>query len=192
MQPYLDEQLMQLIKDKQSFALRILYDRYVRLVHSFAVKSGAGSDASFAQDVVQLVFTRIWTTEKGYDSSKGQFVNWLITVTRNITIDQLRKQRKQELLVSFDQESAEIEHISMNARDELQEVVSRKLLKQEIEAAYRYLSENQVQLIRLFYWEGYTLSEIANRNGEPLGTVKSRLHQALKMLRKHLTSEGED
>ncbi|NHN28564.1 sigma-70 family RNA polymerase sigma factor [Paenibacillus sp. S3N08] len=183
---------MQLIKDKQSFALRILYDRYVRLVYSYAVKSGAGSDASFAQDVVQLVFTRIWTTDKGYDPSKGHFVNWLITVTRNITIDQLRKQRKQELLVSFDQGIAELEQTSLNARNELQEVVSRKLLKQEIEAAYRYLTVNQVLLIRLFYWEGYTLSEIADRNREPLGTVKSRLHQALKMLRKHLTPEGED
>jgi RNA polymerase sigma factor (sigma-70 family) len=190
-QPYPDEQLMQLIKEKQSFALRILYDRYVRLVYSFAVKSGAGSDASFAQDVVQLVFTRIWTTDKGYDPAKGQFVNWLITVTRNITIDQLRKQRKQELLVSFDHEIAEMEYAALSGKDELQETVSRRLLKQEIEAAYRYLSDNQVQLIRHFYWEGYTLSEIASRNGEPLGTVKSRLHQALKMLRKHLTPEGE-
>jgi RNA polymerase sigma factor (sigma-70 family) len=190
-QPYADEQLMQLIKDKQSFALRILYDRYVRLVYSFAVKSGAGNDASFAQDVVQLVFTKIWTTDKGYDPSKGHFVNWLITVTRNITIDQLRKQRKQELLVSFDQDSVEIDYLSMNTKDELQEVVSRKLLKQEIESAYKYLTDNQVLLLRDFYWEGYTLSEIANRNGEPLGTVKSRLHQTLKMLRKHLIPEGE-
>ncbi|MEK3915179.1 RNA polymerase sigma factor [Paenibacillus sp. FSL H7-0331] len=191
MQPYPDEQLMQLIQEKQSFALRILYDRYVRLVYSYAVKSGAGNDASFAQDIVQLVFTRIWTSNKGYDPTKGQFVNWLITVTRNITIDQLRKQRKQEVLVSFDYEIPETEHTALSGRDELQETVARRLLKQQIEAAYPHLSDNQVQLIRHFYWEGYTLSEIAARNGEPIGTVKSRLHQALKTLRKHLSPEGE-
>jgi RNA polymerase sigma factor (sigma-70 family) len=191
-QPYPDEQLMQLIKEKQSFALRILYDRYMRLVYSFAVKSGAGSDTQFAQDVVQLVFTRIWTMNKNYDSSKGQFVNWLITVTRNITIDQLRKQRKQELLVPFENETAEMVLAAVNGQDELQDEVSRRLLKQQIEGAYQYLTDNQVQLVRHFYWEGYTLSEIAERNGEPLGTVKSRLHQALKILRKHLTSDGEE
>jgi RNA polymerase sigma factor (sigma-70 family) len=191
-QPYPDEQLMQLIQEKQSFALRILYDRYMRLVYSFAVKSGAGSDAQFAQDIVQLVFTRIWTMNKNYDASKGQFVNWLITVTRNITIDQLRKQRKQELLVPFENETAELQLAALYDNDKLQDEVSRRLLKQQIEGAYRYLTENQVQLIRNFYWQGYTLSEIADLNGEPLGTVKSRLHQALKILRKHLTADGEE
>ena len=47
-----------------------------------------------AREIVQLVFTRLWTTEKGYDASKGAFVNWMITITRNITIDCLRKKRQ--------------------------------------------------------------------------------------------------
>ncbi|MDF2963091.1 MAG: sigma-70 family polymerase sigma factor [Paenibacillus sp.] len=192
MQLYSDEQLMQQIKEKQSAALRMLYERYVRLVYSFAVKSGAGRDPQFVQDIVQMVFTRIWTTEKGYDPSKGQFVNWLITVTRNVTIDQLRKQRKQERLVSFNNEMTEAELALYYGQEELQDAVSRSLLKQRIEAAYCFLSESQVQLIRLFYWEGYTLSEIAEKNGEPLGTVKSRLHQALKTLRKQLKPDREE
>jgi RNA polymerase sigma-70 factor (ECF subfamily) len=54
------------------------------------------------------------------------------------------------------------------------------------------LSDSQTSLIQAFYWEGYTLSEIADRNGEPLGTVKSRLHQTLKILRKHMKSAGEE
>ncbi|TDF96616.1 sigma-70 family RNA polymerase sigma factor [Paenibacillus piri] len=192
MQQYSDEQLMQQIKEKQSAALRILYDRYVRLVYSFVLKSGAGGDPQFVQDIVQLVFTRIWTTETGYDPGKGQFVNWLITVTRNITIDQLRKRRKQERLVPFDNESTEAELADYYRQDMLQDAVSRMMLKQQIEAAYRFLSNSQVQLIRDFYWDGYTLNEIAERNGEPLGTVKSRLHQALKTLRKQLKPDGEE
>ncbi|NOU95335.1 sigma-70 family RNA polymerase sigma factor [Paenibacillus sp. LMG 31456] len=191
-QLYSDEQLMQQIKEKQSAALRMLYERYVRLVYSFAVKSGAGSDPQFAQDIVQMVFTRIWTTEKGYDSSKGQFVNWLITVTRNVTIDQLRKQRKQECLVSFDHSSTEAELAGFYKQDVLQDAISRMLLKQQLEAAYSFLTESQVKLIRHFYWEGYTLNEIAENYGEPLGTVKSRLHQALKTLRKQLKPDGEE
>jgi RNA polymerase sigma-70 factor (ECF subfamily) len=191
-QQYSDEQLMQQIKEKQSSALRMLYERYVKLVYSFAIKSGAGNDTQFVQDIVQMVFTRIWTTEKGYDASKGQFVNWLITVTRNVTIDQIRKRRKQERLVSFDNESTEAELAEYYKQDELQDAVSRMLLKQQIEAAYCFLSESQIKLIRHFYWEGYTLSEIADKYGEPLGTVKSRLHQALKTLRKQLKPDREE
>jgi RNA polymerase sigma factor (sigma-70 family) len=191
-QPYTDEQLMQLIKEKQSFALRILYERYVRLVYSYAVKSGAGNDPQFAQDVVQLVFTRLWTTERSFDPSKGKFINWLLTITRNITVDQLRKLRGQGRLVSFDDELTEAELASFDMQDELQDTVARRLFKEQIVAAYRYLTESQEQLIRRFYWEGYTLNEIAKHNGEPLGTVKSRLHQALKTLRKQLKSYGEE
>lgn len=176
---------MQLIKEKQSFALRILYDRYVRLVYSFAVKSGG--DPQYAQDIVQLVFTRLWTMEKGYDPDKGKFVNWLLTVTRNIVIDQLRKQRNENTTVSYDERTLDTGHSPIHGRDELEDEITRRLLKDEIEAAYRYLSASQVQLIKLLYWEGYTLNEIAGHIGEPLGTVKSRLHQALKTLRKHLT-----
>lgn len=175
---------MQLIKEKQSFALRILYDRYVRLVYSFAVKSGG--DPQYAQDIVQLVFTRLWTTEQGYDPSKGKFINWLLTVTRNIVIDQMRKQRNQTQTISYDELILDPGHTSLGEIYALDDEISRRLLKDEIEQAYRYLSVNQIQLIKLLYWEGYTLTEIAGKIGEPLGTVKSRLHQALKTLRRHL------
>jgi len=191
-QLYSDEQLMRQIKEKQSAALSTLYERYVRLVYSFAVKSGAGDDPQLVQDIVQLVFTRIWTTEKGYDPSKGRFVNWLITVTRNITIDQLRKRRKQERHISFYDDSTGAELPDLYMQDKLHDTVSQTLLKQQIEAAYCYLSESQVRLIRLFYWEGYTLNEIAEMNMEPVGTVKSRLHQALKTLRKQLKPDREE
>ncbi|ULL17524.1 sigma-70 family RNA polymerase sigma factor [Paenibacillus sp. H1-7] len=189
MQTYTDEQLMQLIREKHSFALRMLYDRYVRLVYSFAVKSGV--DAQLAHDIVQQVFTRIWVTEKGYDSGKGQFVNWLLTITRNMTIDHLRKQRNQQRFVSYEV-ITDSELGAGRPENCLQDTVSMRMLKDEIKSAYRYLSEKQIQLLRLFYWEGYTLSEIAESKGEPLGTVKNRLHQTLKTLRQHLKSYGEE
>lgn len=187
-QHYSDEQLMELIKAKQSEALHALYDRYARLVYSFAMK--ARKDPEFARDVVQLVYTRIWTTESGYDPAKGLFVNWLLTVTRNLTIDQLRKLRKQSALVPLEHGiEAELGATEVHP---FADPVSRKLFKQQLEEAYRYMSEQQIELIRLFYWEGYTLSEIAEMLEEPLGTVKSRLHQSLKLLRKHMTSWREE
>ncbi|CAG7644462.1 sigma-70 family RNA polymerase sigma factor [Paenibacillus allorhizosphaerae] len=182
MQQFSDEQLMRMIMEKQSTALEEMYDRYAKLVYSFAMK--ANRDTQFAKEVVQLVFTRLWTTTKGYDPQKGQFVNWLLTVTRNISIDQLRKLRKQAAVVPY--EPSAWERLPDHPHEHPEEIVSRKWRKQHIELAYRYLSDSQVRLIQALYWEGYTLSEIAEQSGEPLGTVKSRLHQTLKILRKHL------
>lgn len=141
---------MELIKAKQSEALHVLYDRYVKLVYSFAMK--ARKDPEFARDVVQLVYTRIWTTESGYDPAKGLFVNWLLTVTRNLTIDQLRKLRKQSALVPLEHRSEA--ELSAPEVHPFADPVSRKLFKQQLEEAYRYMSEHQIKLIRLFYWEG--------------------------------------
>ncbi|TMV49060.1 sigma-70 family RNA polymerase sigma factor [Paenibacillus mesophilus] len=191
MRQYSDEQLMRMIMDKDSGALEEMYDRYARLVYSFAMKTNKDTqDAQFAKDVVQLVFTRLWTTEIGYDAQKGLFVNWLLTITRNIAIDQLRKLKKHAAVVPF--EPSAWEQLPDHMQPQPEEVVSRKWLKQSIEHAYRHLSDSQVSLIQSFYWEGYTLSEIADRNREPIGTVKSRLHQTLKILRKHMESVREE
>ncbi|TBL78213.1 RNA polymerase sigma factor [Paenibacillus thalictri] len=188
MQQYSDEQLMRMILNKQSDALETMYDRYARLVYSFAIKTC--KDQQLAKEIVQLVFTRLWTTEKGYDAAKGLFINWLLTITRNICIDQLRKLRRQPHIVPI--ETSVWEKLQEKSLIRPEEAASRRWLKEHIEKAYEHLSDSQVRLIRSFYWEGYTLSEIAEHNQEPLGTVKSRLHQALKILRKHLAPLREE
>ncbi|MDA5111065.1 RNA polymerase sigma factor [Brevibacillus thermoruber] len=83
------------------------------------------------------------------------------------------------------------EHIPDYSASNPADVVSRKLLREEMEKAYRYLSPSQVELIRSLYWEGYSFSEIACMRNEPIGSIKSRLHQALKVLRNHLVPEME-
>jgi RNA polymerase sigma factor (sigma-70 family) len=180
-----DWELMRLVMDNHRPALEEIYDRYARLIYSFALKSAKQEDA--ARDILQLVFTRLWSTQKGYDPAKGQFVNWLLTITRNIAIDQLRKEKNHTRLVNMETEQWELIADSSNNRPE--EAASQTLLREQIRSAYQFLSENQVRLIEHFYWEGYTLSELAEKYGEPLGTIKSRLHQTLKILRKHLQAE---
>jgi RNA polymerase sigma-70 factor (ECF subfamily) len=97
-----DGELMQLVLAKNRAAFEQLYDRYVKLVYSFALKSVKREQA--AREIVQHVFTRLWTTESGYDASKGQFVNWLLTITRNMTIDYLRKERRHDAAVPIEPE----------------------------------------------------------------------------------------
>lgn len=181
-----DKELMDLIRNRDRSAFEQLYDRYVKLVYSFALKSAKNEQS--AKDIVQLVFTRLWTTERSYDPAKGQFANWLITVTRNMTIDYIRKQRKHGAPVSI--EPGEWANIP-DDRSTPEEEINRKCVRELVREAYRQLSEQQIKLIDRLYWEGYTLSEIAEMNDEPLGTIKSRLHQTLKVLRKHMATQKE-
>ncbi|GGA03322.1 DNA-directed RNA polymerase sigma-70 factor [Paenibacillus marchantiophytorum] len=182
-----DGELMKLVMGKNHLALEELYDRYAKLVYSFALKSMKEEQA--AREIVQLVFTRLWTTEKGFDASKGAFVNWVITVTRNITIDYLRQKRKLDQVIRFEPKEWENELVSGDPDPDL--IMTRKWIGEQIHEAYVHLSESQIQLIDMMYWQGYSLSEIATRMNEPLGTIKSRLHQCLKILRKHLTAVRE-
>lgn len=187
MQNWSDADLMQLVMQKHRPALEELYDRYIKLVYSFALKST--QDEQHARNIVQAVFTRLWTSESGYSAEKGLFVNWLLTITRNITIDHLRREKRNQRFVPVSPEKWE--HIPDHSANNPADVLSRKLIREQMEQAYRYLSQSQIELIQSLYWEGYSLSEIAQMRNEPLGTIKSRLHQTLKILRNHLIPEME-
>lgn len=188
MQNKSDAELMRAVLNKQREALEELYDRYIRLVYSFALK--ATKNEGRTRMIVQLVFTRLWTTEKGYDESKGNFANWLLTITRNCMIDEVRRDKKHQNQIQWSPKRWE----QLNDQDEKnnpESFVLNREKKERIHGAFKWLSQSQVQLLQLLYWEGYSLSEIAELNKEPLGTIKSRLHQTLKLLRKHMVFDGE-
>lgn len=187
MPTHTDGELMKLIRMKRREALEQLYDRYGKLVYSFAMRA-AGNEA-LARDIVQLVFTRLWTTRAEYDAAKGSFVSWLLTVTRNIAIDELRRERRHSADTPMERVAEQLEAPeAYNPETDLM----RKSAASEVAIASRQLTAPQRKLIELLYWKGYTLQQIAEMNGEPLGTVKNRLHQALKTLRRHLQSHREE
>lgn len=181
-----DEELIELIVQNHRPALEELYDRYVKLVYSFSIKMTKG-DTEKTKEIVQQVFLRLWTTKRTYSSAHGKFANWLLTITRNIAIDLIRKEQKHQGTVQL--ELNEWQQMQDEQTEDVLQQVSRYLLKQQIQEAKRHLSEPQQRLINLLYWEGYSLSEIAELEQKPLGTIKSRLHQTLKKLRNYFSEE---
>lgn len=177
-----DEELMMLVMSKHRPALEELYDRYVKLIYSFAFKFSNGN-ADSTREMVQLVFLKLWTTKSKYDSSKGKFINWLLTITRNVCVDYIRKDslhiKHNEKIHSY---------VSTELVDPVDEIEQR-LTFNAVSAAKSKLTNAQKRLIDLFYWKGFSLTEIAKMENEPVGTVKSRLHQSLKQLKKHLEVE---
>ncbi len=183
-----DYELMLLIKHKRETALSILYDRYASLIYSFALK--AVNDEVAAREIVQSVFLRLWTTKSDYNPDKGRFKSWLLTITRNITIDWLRKKRNEATRqTTFKPEEVDLLPDLYNLSPE--DKAEKNSEREQIYMAYQHLSKQQIMLLEHFYWQGYSLSELASIYNQPLGTVKNRLHQALKILRRHLTSNWE-
>ncbi|MFC4801306.1 RNA polymerase sigma factor [Neobacillus sp. GCM10023253] len=181
-----DEELIGLIVQKHRPALEELYDRYAKLIYSFSYKIAKG-DTDKTKEIVQHVFLRLWTTKSTYNPAKGQLANWLLTITRNIAIDLIRKEQKHNGTIPL--EPNDMVQIQGQQSEDVLQQVSRNLLKQQIQEAKRHLSEPQQRLINLLYWEGYSLSEIAEIENKPLGTIKSRLHQTLKKLRNYFSEE---
>ena len=173
-----DVELMRLVNENNRQALEELYDRYIKLVYSFVMKFCNGNEDK-TKEIIQLVFLRLWTTNSHYNPAQGSFVNWFFTITRNICIDYLRKEKRH---TQHHQE----EHVEIA---DPANAIDQRVNMNDIATAKNKLPTAQRKLIDLLYWKGYSLSEIAKLEQEPIGTIKSRLHQALKGLRKHLELE---
>lgn len=178
-----DKELMELINQKHRPALEELYKRYIKLIYSFVYKLCNG-DLEKTKEIGQLVFLRLWTTKSSYDASKGNFVNWILTISRNICIDYFRNE---ETHLRF---AGKLEEDRIMKAADVSNEIEKMIDCNDMNEAKKCLTIPQQRLINLLYWKGYTLGEIAEIEQEPIGTIKSRLHQALKQLRKQMSGEG--
>lgn len=158
-------------------ALITLYTQYGNLVFSLAVR--VLREPALAEEITQDVFLKLWRQPDRWNPALGQFSSWLLTITRNAAIDRLRRENRQPSL-AWDAE-AEIDDYTLRTSSAADQVawfdgqLLRKLL--------RGLPREQAELIELAFFEGYTHSELADRLGLPLGTVKTRLRMGMQKLR---------
>ena len=137
-----------------------------------------------AQDVVQDVFIQIWDKAKLYDPAKGKPLTWALTMTRNRSIDRIRAiQRRGRLREDFEKETVVDE--SAGIREALSGVDASEK-NQILRDAVQRLSPEQRKVIELAFFGGLTKNEVANRLGEPLGTVKARARRGLMKLKELL------
>jgi RNA polymerase sigma-70 factor, ECF subfamily len=172
-----DLEIFLAIQAQQVKALDLLYDRYGRLVYTTAVQILGNIEE--AEDVTQETFLRLWQRSEIYQSKRGSLSGFLITLTRSRSIDRVRSrkssqqkvQRIQTLTDCVSAHNPPLEFVTVQERADL------------VRAALQQLSPADRQLLETAYYEELSQSEIAERDGVPLGTVKSRARQALKKLR---------
>lgn len=180
-----DADLMDALGQGEAEALEALYDRYSSLVFSVGLRMLR--DPQLAEDVVQEVFVRLWRQPASFDPERGRFISWLMSVTRNRALDELRRISRRTR--TEDRESDEHPLDALPTHDRMDDpVLGVELLEQRevVQAAMTRLPPEQRRVIELAYFSGLTQTEISDVTGEPLGTVKTRTRLGMQKLREAL------
>lgn len=179
---------MQAIGRQEMGAFETLYDRYSRLVVSTAYRV-VGSMQS-VEDVAQEVFVRLWRQPERYVEERGRFLGWLLSVTRNRAIDEVRSRRRRPLNESDVGDPEQGGPITDRTESEpaARDMARSDLVDQRamVRAALAELPDEQRIALELAYFGGLTQVEIAEKSGTPLGTVKTRIRLGMRKLREAL------
>jgi RNA polymerase sigma-70 factor (ECF subfamily) len=175
-----DRELIERLKRRDAHAMADLYDRFGRLVYSviFAIVR----DKGIAEDLLQETFLRIWNRVAAFDAERGAFGPWLLAVARNRAIDHIRSAGARIDRNAFEFEEREHPSLFIDTEREFQKMDQANVIR----AALDRLNENHRRVIELAYYEGLSQTEMAEKLGQPLGTVKTWVRSALKKLRDEL------
>ena len=172
-----DDELLSLMLRRREAALGAIYDRYGRLVYTVALR--ITGDRETAEEVVQDVFQNVWQAAGSFQPGVGTFSAWLMGITRHRAIDATRSKRER----ARDREQTLDLDFTTGQEPGIEREVAQGLLRDAVLDALGQLPPNQRQAIELAYYGNLTRAEIAERLGEPLGTVKTRLRLGLLKLR---------
>lgn len=172
--PLSDGALLELVAGRDQPAMTEIFRRYGGLVYSIALR--VLKDRGQAEDLVQEVFFQLWRNPGAFHPNRGALGAWLLVVARNRAIDSIRRRRPTD---SLD------DHVLPSAAN-LADEAERDAMMRKVKAAMSNLPSEQRAPLELAYFEGLTQSEIAERTGDPLGTVKTRIRLALTTLRRSL------
>lgn len=187
-----DTRLMQRVTagDEADAALAELYDRYAARVFGVCVR--ILNEAQMAEDALQEVFVRVWERAHLFDASRGNFLTWLMGITRNTCIDQLRrlKARPQAAEPPNEVDGFSFEESLTDPGSTIPEIAALNERAALVRRALASLTPEQRQVIELSYFRGFTRREIARKLNWPEGTVHTRARLALQNLRLALHQLG--
>src|SRR4051794_2372170 len=177
-----DEDLMSLAGSGDAGAFAGLYDRHSRAAYSLAYRMMGERQA--AEDLVQEAFLQVWRAARSYRAERGSVRTWILSIAHNRGIDQLRstasRRRTQE----------KVEPSPTSQPSEAFAETWRNLQREQVREALRSLPPEQLKVLELAYYSGYTHMEIAKLLDLPLGTVKGRMRLGLQKIREYFGSRG--
>jgi RNA polymerase sigma-70 factor (ECF subfamily) len=167
-----DSVLLGLVQKGDEQAMASIFDRYSKVVYSVALR--VLRDPSAAEDVLQEIFMQIWRNPDTFIATRGSLGGWLAVVSRNRSIDALRRRRPTD----------SIEDMQFASSYNLANEAEQNFLIEKARGAIRLLPTEQRKTLEMAFFDGLTHAEIAEMTGDPLGTVKTRIRSGLTTLRK--------
>ena len=175
-----DEALVLLAARSEQSALAELYDRYGRVAYGLALR--VLRDEKLAEDAVQEAFLSIWRTASRFVPERGKASTWILTLVHRRAVDLVRREERRR--------ADSLEQAAEPSAGSVDEEAWVRLQRERVQAALRQLPDQQREAIELAYYGGFTQSELAERLGQPLGTIKSRMFMGLARLRELLGDPG--
>jgi RNA polymerase sigma-70 factor (ECF subfamily) len=188
-----DVELLRRMEGGDEAALGALYDRWSRPLHALALQMLR--EPAEAEEVVEETFWQVWRQAGRYEPARGAVVTWLLTIGRSRALDRARslRRRREESLVEAAEhdpcDGADASPVAATDPGLSAEALERREL---VVAALAELPREQREALELGYFGGFSQSEIAERTGLPLGTVKTRMRLALQKLRNKLWMLRDD
>jgi RNA polymerase sigma-70 factor (ECF subfamily) len=173
--------LVERLRAQDQTALDMLYERYSKVVYAIALRI-IGQTAE-AEDVVVDSFWQVWQQAASYDASRGQLRTWIVTIARSRALDRLRALRRSPLA---DAEEVDVAGREIAADDDPEQAAWLSQQSAIVRTALASLPREQREALELAYYHGLSQSEVAERLGEPLGTIKTRIRLGMMKLREQL------
>ncbi|HEY2373170.1 MAG TPA: sigma-70 family RNA polymerase sigma factor [Gaiellaceae bacterium] len=177
-----DEALVALAARSEQSALAELYDRFGRPAYGLALR--ILRDESLAEDAVQDAFLAVWRTAPRFLPERGKASTWILTLVHRRAVDLVRREERRRT------DALDPETEPGDRSPPVDEEAWLRLQRERVQGALRQLPDQQREAIELAYYGGFTQSELAERLGQPLGTIKSRMFLGLGRLRELLGDPG--
>ena len=179
-----DEALVALVARGDEDALAELYDRVGRIAYGLALR--VLRDERHAEDAVQEAFLQVWRSAATFRAERAKASTWILTLVHRRAVDLVRREERRQADPLTDDSMLGM------ATEETEEAAWLRFERERVQAALKELPDVQREALELGYYGGFSQSELADRLGVPLGTIKSRMFAGLARLRELLddTQEG--
>ena len=176
---------MPLVESGDAEAFATLYDRHGRAAYSLAYRMMG--EKQEAEDMVQEAFIKVWRSAGGYRVGRGSVRTWILSIVHNRGIDQIRSHARRGRM----QDKIEASAATTSEPSEAFAETWKNAQQEQVREALNTLPHEQLKILELAYFSGYTHVEIADRLELPLGTVKGRMRLGLQKLRDYHQARGE-
>ncbi|HLY85776.1 MAG TPA: sigma-70 family RNA polymerase sigma factor [Gaiellaceae bacterium] len=177
-----DEALVLLAARSEESALAELYDRYGRTAYGLALR--ILRDRALAEDAVQEAFLTVWRTASKFVPERGKASTWILTLAHRRAVDAVRREERRR--------ADSLERAPEPSVEGVDEDAWLRLQRERVQEALKRLPDAQREALELAYYGGLSQSELAERLGQPLGTIKSRMFGGLSRLRELLGEPGTE